>query len=88
MLKYFNINDLAKEFQLDRKLLTNEKVKSDGRKRELYEIVYSLVGALGIWAGIEPVVHFLQLLKVIEIDSNEHNDKTQQNNSDYLDFGP
>ena len=69
-------------------LLTNQKVKSDGRKREPYEIVYALVGALGIWAGREPVVHFLQLLNVIKMDSNIYHDRTKKMNSGSSDFSP
>lgn len=64
-LKITNLSELAKIFYLDTKLLTNEQKQSEAPKRELSAIVNSIVGALGLWAGIEPVIHFLQLLNVI-----------------------
>jgi hypothetical protein len=45
-------------------MLTNEKVQG-GRQREPYQVVRAIVGALSLWAGIEPSVHLLQILKII-----------------------
>ncbi len=39
--------------------------------RELYKVIYAVAGALGIWAGIEPVIHLLQLLKVLRKEMKE-----------------
>ena len=44
---------------------------SDAPKRELSAIVNSIVGALGLWAGMEPVHHFLQLLGVTHKDKKK-----------------
>jgi len=73
-LKITNLSDLAKIFYLDGKLLTNKQVHSEAPNRELSAIVNSIVGALGLWAGIEPVLHFLQLLNAIQKDKNKRKD--------------
>ncbi len=70
-LKVSNLHDLARQFYLDYKLLTNFLQPSDAPKRELSAIVNSVVGALGLWAGMEPVYHFLQLLGVNHKDKKK-----------------
>ena len=65
MLKYTNINDYAQMFDLNKKMLTNE-VKKGGRKREPFQIIQSIVGALALWAGVQPAIHFLKTLKIIK----------------------
>ena len=70
-LKVSNLHDLARQFYLDYKLLANFLQPSDAPKRELSAIVNSVVGALGLWAGMEPVHHLLQLLGVTHKDKNK-----------------
>ena len=70
-LKVSNLHDLARQFYLDYKLLTNFLQPSDAPKRELSAIVNSVVGALGLWAGMEPVHHFLQLFGVTHKDKKK-----------------
>jgi hypothetical protein len=38
-------------------------------------VIHALVGALGLWAGVETVIHFLQLLKIIDFHEEEPFDK-------------
>ncbi len=59
------------KYYLDDKVLTNQRVLSDAPKRELCSIVKSIVGALGLCAGIEPVIKFLYLIDLIEQDKNQ-----------------
>ena len=63
-LKYNKLDELALNFDLPKKMLTNEKVQG-GRQREPYQVVRAIVGALSLWAGIEPSVHLLQILQII-----------------------
>ncbi len=42
-----------------------------GKKRECYEVIHALAGGLGLWAGVEAVTHFLQLLKVIGAEKTD-----------------
>ena len=63
-LKYNRLNELATNFDLPKKLLTNEVVPG-GQKREPFKIIQAIVGALALWSGIEPAFHFLQILQII-----------------------
>jgi hypothetical protein len=54
------LNDFGKVFGIEDLTLINEKDRSTNqRKREVYEVIYALAGALGLWAGFEAVIHLL-----------------------------
>ena len=57
-LKYNNLNELAKSYDLPKKLLRNEVIPG-GKLREPYKIIHSMVGALALWGGVEPTIHLL-----------------------------
>lgn len=44
---------------LKRFMILNDE-KSDNKPREMHAVLYSIAGALGLYAGIEPVQHLLQ----------------------------
>ncbi len=76
MLKVHSLNDHARVFGLEDLTIINQKDSSENsRKRDLYEVVNALAGALGLWAGIETVIHLLQLLKIIDFHEEEPFDK-------------
>lgn len=45
--------------------------ETSAKRRELHKVIYAVAGALGIWAGIEPVMHLLQLLKVVRKETTQ-----------------
>ena len=70
------MNEYAKIFGLEDLTLNNNKDNTEStKKRELYEVIYSVAGALGLWAGIETVIYFLQLLKIIELPEDDQREK-------------
>lgn len=50
--------------------------ETSAKRRELHKVIYALAGALGIWAGIEPVMHLLQLLKVVRKETTQKQTST------------
>ncbi len=50
-------------------MITNEieekKAGTEGKKRESFQALHALAGALALWGGLELVTHLLQLIKVI-----------------------
>lgn len=40
-------------------MISNDKVESEGRKREYYEVLNAVAGALALWAGLEAVANLL-----------------------------
>jgi len=54
------LNDHGRVFGLEDLTLINEKDRSTNqRKRDLYEVIHALAGALGLWAGFQAVIHLL-----------------------------
>jgi len=63
-MKHNNLSEQALIFDLPKRLITNEKIQG-GQKRELNQIALSMIGAVALWAGIEPAFHLLQMLKIV-----------------------
>jgi hypothetical protein len=59
ILKPTSLNDFASNFGLEQQLLSIDEIDNGVAKRELFQILYSIIGALGLFVGIEPVIHFL-----------------------------
>jgi hypothetical protein len=49
---------IASNFEISRRMITNDR-EEGGELREPCQVIHALAGALGIWAGIESVVHML-----------------------------
>ncbi len=61
---------IASNFEISRRIITNDR-EEGGILREPFQVINALAGALGIWVGIESVVHMLQILKIIKAKPSE-----------------
>ena len=64
-LKFNNLNELAKVFDLPKKMLSNVVVPG-GQPREPFKIIHAMIGALALFAGVEPAFHLLEILQIIK----------------------